>query len=132
MAAHRIDTDDLIALRRHAGAIDFAGRRRVLTDQSGAHVSGFRGRGMDFEEHRVYQAGDEARTIDWRVTARTGTTHVRLYREERERPVLLVVDARPAMQFGTRGCFKSVLAARAAALCAWAAHARGDRVGGMR
>jgi uncharacterized protein (DUF58 family) len=131
MSVHRIEIDDLIALRREAANIDLSSRRRVMTDLVGAHVSGFRGRGMDFEEHRAYQPGDEARTIDWRVTARTGKLHVRLYREERERPVLLAVDLRPPMWFGTRGCYKAVLAARAAALCAWSAVANGDRIGGL-
>lgn len=131
MSVHRIEIDDLIALRRQAAALDLSSRRRVMTDSAGTHVSGFRGRGMDFEEHRAYQPGDEARTIDWRVTARTGKPHVRLYREERERPVLLAVDLRAPMWFGTRRCFKAVLAARAAALCAWSAAANGDRVGGL-
>lgn len=130
MPAHRIDIDELIALRREASGVDLSSRRRVMTDLAGSRLSGFRGRGMDFEEHRAYQPGDEARTIDWRVTARSGKLHVRVYREERERPVLLAVDLRPAMWFGTRRCYKAVLAARAAALCAWSAATNGDRVGG--
>lgn len=131
MSATRIELDDLLAQRRHAAAVDLSSRRRVLTDLAGPRLSGFRGRGMEFEEHRLYAPGDEVRSIDWRVTARTGKTHVRLYREERERPVLLVVDLRATMAFGTRGSFKSVLAARAAAVCGWAAVANGDRVGGQ-
>ena len=131
MSATRIELDDLLALRRHAPAVDLSSRRRVLTDLAGPRLSGFRGRGMEFEEHRLYAPGDEVRSIDWRVTARTGKPHVRQYREERERPVILAVDLRPTMQFGTRGCVKSVLAARAAALCGWAAVANGDRVGGL-
>ena len=131
MSATRIERADLLALRAQAAAVDLSSRRRVLTDLGGTHLSGFRGRGMEFEEHRPYAPGDEVRTIDWRVTARTGTPHVRLYREERERPVILAVDLRPAMWFGTRNCFKAVLAARAAALLAWAAVERGDRVGGL-
>ena len=131
MSATRIELPDLIGLRRLAGAVDLSSRRRVMTELSGPQLSGFRGRGMEFEEHRVYQPGDEVRTIDWRVTARTGQPHIRLHREERERPVLVAVDLRQSMRFGTRGCFKSVLAARAAACCAWAASANGDRVGGL-
>ena len=127
----KIELDDLLAWRQHAAAVDLSSRRRVLTDLAGTHLSGFRGRGMEFEEHRVYQPGDEVRSMDWRVTARTGEPHIRLYREERERPVILVADLRATMQFGTRGCFKSVLAARALALCAWSAMANGDRVGGL-
>lgn len=131
MSATRIELPDLIGLRRLASAVDLSSRRRVMTELSGPQLSGFRGRGMEFEEHRVYQPGDEVRTIDWRVTARTGQPHIRLHREERERPVLVAVDLRQTMRFGTRGCFKSVLAARAAACCAWAASANGDRVGGL-
>ena len=131
MAAHFIEIDDLLAQRTVAAAVDLSSRRRVSTDLQGTHLSAFRGRGMEFEEHRVYQPGDEVRTIDWRVTARTGETHVRLYREERERPVLIAVDYRAAMWFGTRRCFKAVLAARVAAALAWAAVGNGDRVGGF-
>lgn len=131
MSATRIDTDALIALRRAADAVDLSSRRRVMTELGGQRLSGFRGRGMEFDDFRVYQPGDDLRTMDWRVTARTGTPHVRLYQEERERPVILAVDLRAGMWFGTRGCFKAVAAARAAALCAWAAAANNDRVGGL-
>ena len=131
MAVHRIELADLVAERQHAGSVDLASRRRVFTDLAGAHLSGFRGRGMEFEEHRRYVPGDEIRSIDWRVTARTGHTHVRNYREERERPVLLACDLRAPMWFGSQGCFKAVLAARVAARFAWAACANGDRVGGL-
>lgn len=131
MSGHCIELDDLLAQRRWAGQLDLSSRRRVLTDLAGTHLSGFRGRGMEFEEHRAYVAGDEIRSIDWRVTARTGQTHVRSYREERERPVIIAVDLRPPMWFGSQVCFKSVLAARAAALFAWAAAGNGDRVGGL-
>jgi uncharacterized protein (DUF58 family) len=99
--------------------------------QSGAYVSRFRGRGMEFDESRPYQPGDDPRNIDWRVTARSTTAYTKLFREERERPVLLVVDLRSNMHFATQGCFKSVVASRAAALLAWAAHHRGDRLGGI-
>ncbi len=131
MAVHRIELPDLLAQRQHAGSVDLASRRRVFTDLAGTHLSGFRGRGMEFEEHRRYVPGDEIRSIDWRVTARTGHTHVRNYREERERPVLLACDLRAPMWFGSQGCFKAVLAARVAARFAWAACANGDRVGGL-
>jgi uncharacterized protein (DUF58 family) len=86
---------------------------------------------MEFDESRPYQPGDDPRSIDWRVTARSTTAYTKLFREERERPVLVVVDLRSNMHFATRGCFKSVNAARAAALIAWAAHNRGDRLGGL-
>jgi uncharacterized protein (DUF58 family) len=104
---------------------------RVNSLQTGAYVSRFRGRGMEFDESRPYQPGDDPRSIDWRVTARSTTAYTKLFREERERPVLVAVDLRANMHFATRGCFKSVNASRAAALIAWAAHHRGDRLGGL-
>ena len=104
---------------------------RINSLQTGAYVSHFRGRGMEFDESRPYQPGDDPRSIDWRVTARSTTAYTKLFREERERPVLVCADLRSNMHFATRGCFKSVNAARAAALIAWAAHHRGDRLGGL-
>ena len=86
---------------------------------------------MEFDESRPYQPGDDPRNIDWRVTARSSEAYTKLFREERERPVLIVTDLRSNMQFATQGCFKSVGAARSAALLAWAAHHRGDRLGGL-
>ena len=104
---------------------------RVNSLQTGAYVSHLRGRGMEFDESRPYQPGDDPRSIDWRVTARSTTAYTKLFREERERPVLVCVDLRSNMHFATRGCFKSVNASRAAALLSWAAHHRGDRLGGL-
>jgi len=104
---------------------------RIRSLQTGAYVSHFRGRGMEFDESRPYQPGDDPRSIDWRVTARSTTAYTKLFREERERPVLVMVDLRSNMHFATRGCFKSVNASRAAALLSWAAHHRGDRLGGL-
>ncbi|MBT8086671.1 MAG: DUF58 domain-containing protein [Gammaproteobacteria bacterium] len=104
---------------------------RVNSLQTGAYVSHFRGRGMEFDESRPYQPGDDPRSIDWRVTARSTTAYTKLFREERERPVLIVIDLRSGMHFATRGCFKSVNASRAGALLAWSAHHRGDRLGGL-
>jgi uncharacterized protein (DUF58 family) len=86
---------------------------------------------MEFDEARLYQPGDDIRAIDWRVTARRGKTHTKIYREERERPVLISVDCRPSMDFASRGCFKSVQAAKMAALLAWRAEQHGDRIGGQ-
>jgi uncharacterized protein (DUF58 family) len=122
-----------------AGLIRLSGPARAIaldvlhvkSLQTGAYVSRFRGRGMEFDESRPYQPGDDPRNIDWRVTARSSTAYTKLFREERERPVLLVVDLRSNMHFATQGCFKSVNASRAAALLSWAAHHRGDRLGGI-
>jgi uncharacterized protein (DUF58 family) len=103
----------------------------IRSGQSGGYVSRFKGRGMEFDEARLYQPGDDIRSIDWRVTARTGKTHTKVFREERERPVFISVDNRPAMHFATRGVFKSVQAAKIAALLAWTAQLKGDRIGGQ-
>jgi len=86
---------------------------------------------MDYQESRHYQPGDDIRNMDWRITARAGRPHVKLYEEERERPVIVLVDLSPSMFFGTRGAFKSVAAARLAALIGWAAITRGDRIGAL-
>lgn len=104
---------------------------RIKSRQAGTYLSQHKGRGMEFEEHRLYQPGDDIRNIDWRVTARTGSPYTKIYREERERPVLFCVDCRRSMLFATRGVFKSVMAAKAAALLAWSSSHHGDRVGGL-
>ena len=121
---------DLVALRGQALRLR-ASRARTQTPLAGAHTSHLRGRGMDYAESRVYQSGDDARAIDWRRTARSGRMHTKLFREERERSLLLMVDTHASMRFGTRVRFKSVQAARAAALAAWSAARAGDRVGAL-
>lgn len=123
--------EDLIALRFPARQLKLGRRNRALSVLAGPNKSNFRGRGIDFEEVRNYQPGDDIRTIDWRVTARTGNAHTKLFREERERPVLVVIDQRSNMFFGSSHCFKSVLAAQLASLVAWSALDVGDRVGGL-
>jgi uncharacterized protein (DUF58 family) len=124
----RLDT--LIRLSAPASNLPLY-RSTVRALQNGQYLSRFKGRGMEFAETRPYVAGDDVRTLDWRVTARTGRVHTKIFREERERPVLLAIDCRAGMFFGTRGAFKSVVAAQLAALIAWTAHHRGDRVGGV-
>lgn len=114
---------DARALRQHKPLI----RSRM----SGNYLSTFKGRGMEFDEARPYQPGDDIRNMDWRVTARTNKPHSKVFREERERPVYLWVDFRAPMFFGTRQCFKSVLAARVAALLGWKASQQGDRLGAL-
>jgi uncharacterized protein (DUF58 family) len=121
----------LIACSAEARRLGIGSRGRVLATRAGSHLSPFRGSGVDYDESRVYVPGDDPRSMDWRVTARAGRAHVKLFREERERPILLLVDQRAAMHFATRVAFKSVIAARAAALLGWAAVARGERVGGL-
>jgi uncharacterized protein (DUF58 family) len=123
--------DDLLELRHHAHTLGLASHHPVNSILSGLYLSGFRGQGMDFEEVREYREGDEIRYMDWRVTARTGIGYLKVFREERQRSVILCVDSASSMHFGTRGTFKSVQAARAAALLGWAASSNHDRVGGI-
>ncbi len=126
----RAGLQELLALRAHSRREILPGSAKRISS-GGQRLSTFRGRGMEFEESRPYQPGDDVRHLDWKVTARSGKPHTKLYREERERPVLFWLDLRPGMFFATRGRFKSVQAIRAAALLAWRAAAHGDRVGGM-
>ena len=125
----RVAPAELIALRHRAAGLRLDARRRATSATSGVHESRFRGRGVDYQESRAYQPGDDIRNMDWRVTARTGAPHTKLYQEERERPVILVLDYNASVFFGTRGCFKSVQLARIASLTAWATVRHGDRVG---
>ena len=104
---------------------------KILNPMSGNHLSRFKGRGMEFDEARPYQPGDDIRNLDWRVTARSGRAHTKLFREERDRSVLFWVDFRSNMQFATRNRFKSVQAGQAAALLAWASRQQGNRLGGL-
>ncbi len=124
-------SDELVRCRLQAGDLRLDRRQPARSAITGAHASRFRGRGMDYLESRTYQPGDDIRSMDWRVTARTGRAHVKLYQEERERPVVVMVDLGPGMFFATRGAFKSVIAARAAALIGWAAIQNGDRIGAL-
>lgn len=121
----------LRGLERHARAISFLPRQPARSALNGRHASRLRGRGLNFEELRHYQQGDDIRTIDWKVTARTGEPYVRVYTEERDRPVLLLVDQRMSMFYGTVHNMKSVTAAEAAALAACRLRMQGDRVGGL-
>ncbi len=129
--ATQASLDELIALRQQASKLDLSRRQAARAQLAGGHASHFRGRGMDYQESRIYQPGDDIRSMDWRVTARTGRPHTKLYQEERERPVVLCVDLNPGMFFASRGALKSVVAARAASLIAWAAAAHGDRIGAL-
>ena len=126
-----IELDDLISARFLAKDLNLRHRRKALSLLAGPNKTNFRGRGIDFEEVRAYQAGDDIRTIDWRVTARSGKPHTKLFSEERERPLLVVNDQRQDMFFGSQHCFKSTLACYLGALLAWSGLNQGDRVGGL-
>lgn len=125
------DLEELLALRGAAHGLSLHGRKAARAALVGMHSSAQRGRGLEFQEVRPYVAGDDPRNIDWRVTARRGRPHTKLFREERERPVWLLVDLQPGLFFGTRRQLKSALAARTAALLAWVASLGGDRVGAV-
>lgn len=130
-SATQVTTKALVQQQVHAKTLSLSSRKKASSAISGLHDSRFRGRGMDYQESRVYQAGDDIRNMDWLVTARTGTAHTKLFQEERERPIHILMDTNTSMAFGTRKEFKSVTAAKAASLLSWAAVKNGDRVGVM-
>ena len=130
-AGVHIDLRELIDMRHRLREIRLfsgPGRRSPLI---GLHHSKLRGRGVDFDQSRVYQPGDDVRTIDWRVTARTQEPHTKLFHEERERPTYILVEQSSRLFFGSGLMFKSVLAAQAASLIGWAALEHNDRIGGL-
>ncbi|UFW82101.1 DUF58 domain-containing protein [Rhizobium sp. SU303] len=126
-----VSTDELVALESRARDLSFVQKARSHQQLAGRMQSAMRGRGLIFEELRDYLPGDDIRSIDWRVTARTSRPVVRVYSEEKERPALIIVDQRINMFFGSRRSMKSVAAAEAAMLCAWRILGSGDRVGGF-
>lgn len=126
-----ISLEELVLLQAEARGFSFLPRQPVHSLLSGRHASRLRGRGLAFEELRHYNQGDDVRTIDWKATARLRSPHVRVYSEERERPILLVVDQRSPMFFGSRRAMKSVTAAELTALTAWRTLQSGDRVGAI-
>jgi len=125
------ELDSLVALEYKARGFSLRHNQPVHSLLFGRRASHVRGRGLDFEELRNYVAGDDVRSIDWRVTARTQKPYVRVYSEERDRPTMLVVDQRINMFFGSRRSMKSVVAAEIAALAAWRVFSQGDRVGAV-
>jgi len=126
-----LSMQELLQYQNKSRLIDLAGKKNIQGKQAGNYLSRSKGRGMEFDEVRHYQTGDDVRAIDWRVTARTGTTHTKLFREEIERPVLVATDLSQNMHFGSKLLFKSVQGAHLAALIAWHAKIRGDRLGGL-
>lgn len=123
--------DALARIQFRARDFSFRPTQPVNSILSGRYASRLRGRGLNFEELRRYQSGDDVRNMDWKVTARTRSPHVRVYTEEKDRSVLLIVDQRINMFFGTKDRFKSVTAAELAALGAWRAIDSGDRAGAI-
>ncbi len=127
----RVSLGELIEMRHRVGEVQLFSTPARRSPLIGLHHSKLRGRGVDFDQVRAYQAGDDVRTIDWRVTARTQEPHTKLFHEERERPVFVVIEQSSRLFFGSALCLKSVLAAQAAALFGWAALNHNDRIGGL-
>lgn len=127
----RVSLAELIEMRHRVREVQLFSTPSRRSPLIGLHHSKLRGRGVDFDQVRVYQAGDDVRTIDWRVTARTQEPHTKLFHEERERPIFIMVEQSRRLFFGSGLMFKSVMAAQAAALVGWAALGHNDRVGGL-
>lgn len=121
----------LISMQAYAKGFSLLPKRIVTSRLAGRHSSPFRGRGINFEELRAYRIGDEVKNIDWKVTLKTGTPHVRAYSEEKDHNVVLLVDQTKSMFFSSVDTMKSVVAAEIAALCAWQILSDNDRVGAL-
>jgi uncharacterized protein (DUF58 family) len=126
-----IEVDELVRIRSHLSGISLSNIRRRASYRSGARDTRTLGRGMEYEESRAYVPGDDVRIMDWRVMARTGEAHTKIYAEEKERRFLLAIDLSASMFFGTRYAFKSWTAAQVAAHVGWLASFAGDRIGGL-
>ncbi|MDX2319164.1 MAG: DUF58 domain-containing protein [Moritella sp.] len=124
------DLNDLLKIKAQTVGFSFSPKQGRCSIFSGLHESRLRGRGLNFEELRHYNNGDDVKNLDWKVTLRTGKPHVRAYSEEKERQIWLCVDQRQSMFFSSQQTMKSVVAANIAALCLWRVLADADRVGG--
>lgn len=120
--------NDLIGFKGRKLDLKHPAHRSVKSTAPGNHHSPFRGQGLEFDAVREYVPGDDIRRIDWRVTARTGSPHLKVFKEDRERQITICIDMNAAMRFGTKKTFKSVLAAHVAALLGWQGIAQQDRV----
>lgn len=122
---------ELLWYQRYTKVLDLTPQMAIQSKLAGTYLAKSKGRGMEFDEVRHYQNGDDVRTIDWRVTARSGKVHTKLFREEKERPVFILTDLGDNMRFGSSLLFKSVQAAHLAAVLAWHVKQRGDKLGGL-
>lgn len=125
------DLNELRRLKYLAKGFSFTPNQPANSALSGKNVSKLRGRGLNFEELRHYRPGDDIRSMDWKVTQRTGKPHIKVFTEERERNVFLAIDQRMTMFFGSSNKMKSVIAAELAALIAWQISDSGDRIGAV-
>ena len=130
-AATSLGLPELLWYQRYTKVLDLTPQMAIQSKLAGTYLAKSKGRGMEFDEVRHYQNGDDVRTIDWRVTARTGKVHTKLFREEKERPVFILTDLGDNMRFGSSLLFKSVQAGHLAALLAWHVKQRGDKLGGL-
>ena len=126
-----VDIEDLVRVQAQLSGISLTNLRKRSSFRSGARETRYRGRGMEYEESRAYVAGDDVRTMDWRVMARMGEAHTKVFAEEKQRSFLLAVDLSASMYFGTQYAFKSCAAAYTAATIGWLATLSGDRLGGL-
>lgn len=133
MTQHRVycELEDLLKLRFQGNKLSLRFDMHKLEKSAGGHLSRLRGRGLEFAEHRIYQAGDDIRALDWKVTAKRSRPYTKIFHEEIERPILLIVDQGTSMFFGSQFRFKSTQAADTAALLFWSALKENDRVGGL-
>jgi len=125
------DLNELRRLKYLAKGFSFSAKQPANSALNGKNASKLRGRGLNFEELRHYRAGDDIRSMDWKVTQRTGKPHIKVFTEERERNVFLAIDQRMTMLFGSSHKMKSVIAAELAALIAWQISDSGDRIGAV-
>jgi len=125
------DLNELRRLKYLTKGFSFTPNQPANSALSGKNVSKLRGRGLNFEELRHYRPGDDIRSMDWKVTQRTGKPHIKVFTEERERNVFLAIDQRMTMFFGSTNKMKSVIAAELSALIAWQISDSGDRIGAV-
>tara|TARA_B100001059_G_scaffold46785_1_gene39662 strand:+ start:53011 stop:53958 length:948 start_codon:yes stop_codon:yes gene_type:complete len=126
-----VELPELLWYQRHTKVLNLKPSINIHSKLAGTYLARSKGRGMEFDEVRHYQPGDDVRTIDWRVTARSGKVHTKLFREEKERPVFILTDLTDSMRFGSSLLFKSVQAAHLAAVIAWHVKDHGDKLGGL-
>lgn len=126
-----VSVSDLMSTKRRLGSLTLPPSNHIASRLAGGRLSGFRGRGLDFEEFRQYQPGDDVRNMDWLVTMKTDQPHIRLFQEEKDRSVLFCIDQSRHMFFSTMDTMKSVVAAHVLAACSWQVLGQGDRVGAL-
>lgn len=121
--------EELTGMRKLTRYAQGFGRKKAFSNQAGDLKSAFKGRGMEFEEIRAYNYGDDVRDIDWRVTARKQQPYTKLFVEERDLQVYVWLDLSASMLFGTKKELKSVTASKLAALIGWLSLEKKDRFG---